>query len=688
MADIIINIQGQATGATNAIDQLIGRLNDLSQALTDVQQQATTAFAAFGNINVGGLDGINNSLNDINARLTDLQNRLGGTQQQMQQTTTETTSTSRGFFSLGKSVRHTGGMFSKLLKSIGRIAFYRLLRTAIKMVGQAFKEGLQNAYQFSKRTGGLLAPALDKVSSAAGRMKNQLGAALGGVLTAIAPILIRIINLVTRAANAITQLFAILNGSGVYKRATEQMEEWGDAAGGAGGKVKGLLAAWDELNVIGQESGGGGGGSSDYNDGMFEWTEIDNDWAQLFANGEFFKLGEKLNEGLGQISESISNWFIDLQNKHYGKKFADFLNGLFSDPTAFEQAGKALADGINTIIYFASDFEENFDPIAASESIAAFINSAIENVDWIELGKTLMRSIMDVLEFVANLLINIDYSKVFDAIFDVIAGAIEEISLPKILAIVAKLILAIFKSFVSLVSSMGKFLATSQIGVKLVKLLLGPLSYALDLIAPGWENTLQEILGSASDFLSELDGMTDSAVEDLSNVMDTWVTSFEEDASGFEANASGIKNAITAMADAFKEYSDQIEGIPSKKTITVETRYTTVGGSSGGGGAVVKPVVMQTKASGGFVDSGQLFVAREAGPEMVGTIGGNTAVANNDQIVAGIQNGVAQANEQQNALLRQQNSLLARLLEKELVISPSVALGQVVERSNALYARS
>ena len=199
---------------------------------------------------------------------------------------------------------------------------------------------------------------------------------------------------------------------------------------------------------------------------------------------------------------------------------------------------------------------------------------------------------------------------------------------------------------------------------------------------------MQEILGSASDFLSELDGMTDSAVEDLSNVMDTWVTSFEEDASGFEANASGIKNAITAMADAFKEYSDQIEGIPSKKTMTVETRYTTVGGSSGGGGAVVKPVVMQTKASGGFVDSGQLFVAREAGPEMVGTIGGNTAVANNDQIVAGIQNGVAQANEQQNALLRQQNSLLARLLEKELVISPSVALGQVVERSNALYARS
>jgi len=49
------------------------------------------------------------------------------------------------------------------------------------------------------------------------------------------------------------------------------------------------------------------------------------------------------------------------------------------------------------------------------------------------------------------------------------------------------------------------------------------------------------------------------------------------------------------------------------------------------------------KADGGFVGTGQLFVAREAGPEMVGTIGGHTAVANNDQIVESISIGVAKA---------------------------------------------
>ncbi len=40
---------------------------------------------------------------------------------------------------------------------------------------------------------------------------------------------------------------------------------------------------------------------------------------------------------------------------------------------------------------------------------------------------------------------------------------------------------------------------------------------------------------------------------------------------------------------------------------------------------------------------GQLFIAREAGAEMVGSIGGRTAVANNDQIVEGIYQGVAAA---------------------------------------------
>lgn len=104
-------------------------------------------------------------------------------------------------------------------------------------------------------------------------------------------------------------------------------------------------------------------------------------------------------------------------------------------------------------------------------------------------------------------------------------------------------------------------------------------------------------------------------------------------------------------------------------------------------------------ADGGFPTMGQLFVAREAGPELVGTIGGRNAVANNGQIIAGIQagvtnamNGVLRANSsgsdkdtaEQNKLLREQNRLLQKIADKELSISPSVALGRVVKRSQKM----
>lgn len=45
-------------------------------------------------------------------------------------------------------------------------------------------------------------------------------------------------------------------------------------------------------------------------------------------------------------------------------------------------------------------------------------------------------------------------------------------------------------------------------------------------------------------------------------------------------------------------------------------------------------------ATGGFPQSGEFFVARESGPEMVGRIGNRTAVANNDQITTAITNAI------------------------------------------------
>ena len=85
---------------------------------------------------------------------------------------------------------------------------------------------------------------------------------------------------------------------------------------------------------------------------------------------------------------------------------------------------------------------------------------------------------------------------------------------------------------------------------------------------------------------------------------------------------------------------------------------------------------------GGFVDQGQLFIAREAGAEMVGAIGRKTAVANNDQIVEGITAGVTVANDGVIAAIY---ALMNLIEDKDM----SISIGDdVIGRSYDRYNRS
>ena len=55
------------------------------------------------------------------------------------------------------------------------------------------------------------------------------------------------------------------------------------------------------------------------------------------------------------------------------------------------------------------------------------------------------------------------------------------------------------------------------------------------------------------------------------------------------------------------------------------------------------PKGFSTYAQGGFPNMGQMFIARERGPELVGKIGNRNAVVNNNQIIEGVANGVYNA---------------------------------------------
>lgn len=106
-------------------------------------------------------------------------------------------------------------------------------------------------------------------------------------------------------------------------------------------------------------------------------------------------------------------------------------------------------------------------------------------------------------------------------------------------------------------------------------------------------------------------------------------------------------------------------------------------------GDYITGVTVVASASGGLFNSGDMFIANENGTsEMIGRFGNQTGVANQREIIAGIQRGVSDANAEQNALLRQQNTLLQGILEKDATVrlGASAELGRVARQSLTMYS--
>lgn len=149
--------------------------------------------------------------------------------------------------------------------------------------------------------------------------------------------------------------------------------------------------------------------------------------------------------------------------------------------------------------------------------------------------------------------------------------------------------------------------------------------------------------------------------------------------------APDLSGVTTAFDDAeLQVHSDVLSIInDAMRLARIQYKYDPIVGGGGG-------VKMLMKARGGFVGNGDLFMAREAGPELVGRIGSRTAVANNDQIVQGVAGGVAAGQSEQNSLLRQQNDLLMQILQKsgKAEAVPSADWGRFIKRSSEMYANN
>ena len=107
----------------------------------------------------------------------------------------------------------------------------------------------------------------------------------------------------------------------------------------------------------------------------------------------------------------------------------------------------------------------------------------------------------------------------------------------------------------------------------------------------------------------------------------------------------GDKKAVTIgigfAKNSLSKLWSSVTGFFGDKTGNVSTKATKKADGGVFSGGSWKPI--KKYAVGGLPNMGQMFVAREAGPELVGTLGGHTAVMNNDQIVTSVSDGVYRA---------------------------------------------
>lgn len=102
----------------------------------------------------------------------------------------------------------------------------------------------------------------------------------------------------------------------------------------------------------------------------------------------------------------------------------------------------------------------------------------------------------------------------------------------------------------------------------------------------------------------------------------------------FESHQAEFKVETTSASSILATF---LKTIPSSKSMKLDLKTDKKRFKIGDFGF---DIGLFSYATGGFPDTGQMFIAREAGPELVGRIGRRTAVANNDQIVQGIASAV------------------------------------------------
>ncbi len=384
LADALGQLQAKAAALSG-----LSNLSSLARAMQSISGTSVRASAFSGMAK--GIENLAAALKSINnddvSRLTRITNALRdmngvnlsglGNASNIAKAANSLQDTAKGIEEVGKSAKKSQTPLEGFVGSLKRIAFYRLLRTIIKEIAQAFREGLENAYEWSKAVGGDLAPALDRIATASAQMKNQLGAALGELIIALEPVIVELIHLVTELAQALTWLFATLNGKSEFPLAQEVATGWKEADKAAK-DYKRTILGFDVINRL--NGPGSGGNATDYST-MFTYGNaptFDFKWQNFTP---FFKpLDDWTDATLDALAELEA-----LLEKIFGKPYELDLNMAWNlDLPLMEKVKQWLDDLVAANPYTAIVTVEVFDPQpqldAVLDSVRGFLADILTSV--------------------------------------------------------------------------------------------------------------------------------------------------------------------------------------------------------------------------------------------------------------------------------------------------------------------
>ena len=145
---------------------------------------------------------------------------------------------------------------------------------------------------------------------------------------------------------------------------------------------------------------------------------------------------------------------------------------------------------------------------------------------------------------------------------------------------------------------------------------------------------MSEITSNVSSKASQIANNISNSLQGIPDAFGDWFGRARDSAMGALEN---LESSASSLLDRVNSWLREAVANAREAAAAASSGSIFGGGSIFGSGGLFGGLF----ASGGFPDAGEVFVAREnSSPEMVGRIGARTAVANNDQIVAGIRAGV------------------------------------------------